>query len=71
MKYIIIAVRLMNNELRQKCHSMAIQKIKTIPVVLFLASGIFIESVMSGICFCGRCYSDSIQDRHANKFELQ
>jgi hypothetical protein len=53
----------MNNELRQKYHSMAIQKIKTIPFVLFLASGIFVESVTSGICFCGRCYPDSIQDK--------
>jgi hypothetical protein len=51
------------NKVRQKNHIMAFRKIIILSFVLFLAFGIFVESVMSGVCFCGRCFPKAIQDK--------
>ena len=42
---------------------MTIRKIITLSFILFLAFGMFMESAMSGVCFCGRCFPKAIQDK--------
>jgi hypothetical protein len=48
----------MNNKAKQKSDMIGSRKIITVSFILLLASGIFVESVMSGVCFCERCCPD-------------
>ena len=51
------------NNLRPYSLIMANRKIIVLSFVLFLAFGIMVESVMTGVCYCGRCFPKAIQDK--------